>query len=84
MTKTLIENPKLEIQSANDGVWLHFRTADGKHASLNLPTLYKHDGGIIDKAVHLWCLEYAHANPPNADLSHADTTLKQKETSNGK
>ena len=35
--KTLIESPKLEIDSTRDGVWLHFATLDGRHTSLNIP-----------------------------------------------
>lgn len=55
--KTLIKNPKLKTQSANDGVWLHFSTSDGKHVSLNLHTQDR--GGIIGKALEAWAREYA-------------------------
>jgi hypothetical protein len=62
--KTIISNPKLEIQSSRDGVWLHFETRNGKCASINLPTFFANDRSVRDTAIVQWAVEYAHTNPP--------------------
>lgn len=61
--KTVIEQPELKIQSVQDGVWLHFKTATGRHAGINMANL-KDDGTITGKALTEWAREYAIANPP--------------------
>lgn len=59
--KTLIKDPKLKIQSGQDGVWLHFSTSAGQHASLNLHMQQR--DSIIGKAITAWAKEYAIKNP---------------------
>ena len=67
--KTLIESPKLAIDSTRDGVWLHFATLDGRHTSLNIPVMFGRIGTFNDETIFQWAVEYARANPPNAEVS---------------
>jgi hypothetical protein len=62
-TTTLIESPKLAIQSSEDGVWLMFSTGDGKHCNINLPTFFGRDT-MNDTTIRQWSEEYARKNPP--------------------
>lgn len=59
--KTIIKNPKLKIQSSEDGVWLHFKASNGKSAAINLTNQV--GDGIIQKALRQWAVDYVKANP---------------------
>ena len=77
MTKTVLEQPELKIQSGGDGVWLHFKTNKGCSASINLPNIYGQAGGnFVADTIMEWCREFAIANPPNAELRHGEAERK--------
>jgi hypothetical protein len=63
-TKILIESPKLAIQSSEDGVWLTFSTAGGRHSSINLPSTFGRERSMNDETIRQWSEEYARLNPP--------------------
>ena len=79
--KTLIEEPKLQIQASNDGVWLYFQTSDGNRAGLNLPTMYSEKEGIIARTIIQWCKDYAATCPP---IAPHERRREQPETHDGK
>jgi len=58
----IMESPRLRIQSGEDGVWLHFSTANGEHAGINLSNMNR--GDIIGNNIRAWAKEYATLNPP--------------------
>jgi hypothetical protein len=56
--------PKLQIQSGSDGVWLHFHARNGLSSSLNLDAMAEETGGaIIGRALAAWCDEYRNHIP---------------------
>ena len=63
-TTTLIESPNLQIQSSEDGVWLMFSTAAGRHSNINLPSFFGRERSMNDETIRQWSEEYARLNPP--------------------
>ena len=60
VTDTLVARPELQIQAADDGVWLHFKTADGNCVGLNLPVARFFNGDTFtSRTIVQWCKEYA-------------------------
>ena len=55
--KTLIDNPKLEIESKEDGVWLFFNVG-GLSSGINL-SAYNRTGRMVDMTIQMWCESYA-------------------------
>lgn len=47
----------LQINSSEDGVWLHFNDSKGNKASINLPATYD-DDRIVDRCVRQFCKDY--------------------------
>jgi len=83
---TLIESPKLAIQSSADGVWLMFTTADGKHANVNLPTFFGEGRTMNDATICQWAKEYVLTNvgekdgmasTPPVDNAHVEKGCEQ-------
>jgi len=58
--RTLLKKPGLQISKGSDGVWLHFKTAAGKHASIHLwSCLGEPKGNIISESLKHWLHEYS-------------------------
>ena len=57
--KTLIKNPKLEIQSSEDGVWLYFTASNGLQAAINLPVVFSDKTRIEGRAIVQWAKDFA-------------------------
>jgi hypothetical protein len=57
--------PGLELESREDGVWLHFSIADRKHAHINLSNIAKESSPIVKDAMYEWLKDYAtHEDAP--------------------
>ena len=78
-TTTLIESPKLAIQSSEDGVWLMFSTADGKHANINLPTFFGEGRSMNDSTICQWAKEYVLASVEKRDEEVSPTVIEEND-----
>lgn len=54
----LVENPRLEIQCADDGVWLYV-----ENGCINIPSFFN-SNLIFDRAIRKWAERYADLNSP--------------------
>lgn len=50
----LDDNCGLLINVGRDGVWMHFSSSAGVHASMNIDVMAERDG-VVGKALRAWC-----------------------------